>query len=242
VLDPAAARRLLPPSLVRGVERLALSSPGATCAFDADGTLWREDIGEAFLRHLVLLGLVRHPSGRDPYAVYEERVAQDKATGYAYAAQLQAGLRRDEVARVAAAFAPGWVAPRLIGSTQALVSLLLEVGLAPAVISASALEIVVAAAPLAGIPAGRCAAMTLRTRDGLLTEELVPPLTYARGKVEALDHLGLRPLALAAGDSLTGDLALLEAAELAVVVAPAQGSPLSLEAARRGWTVLPQEG
>ena len=47
---------------------------GGVAAFDADGTLWREDVGEAFLRHLVALGWVRLEDGRDPYQAYERAV------------------------------------------------------------------------------------------------------------------------------------------------------------------------
>jgi phosphoserine phosphatase len=75
-------------------------------------------------------------------------------------------------------------------------------------------------------------------RDATFTAEVVPPLTYAAGKVAAVRACG--KLAVACGDSLPGDLALLEAAAVAVVVAPAAGSPLSAEAARRGWFVLDQ--
>ncbi len=241
-MTPASeARRLLPASLVAAVEEAGRLAPGASCAFDADGTLWRDDVGEAFLHHLIDLGLVKLPDGRDPYAAYEEKVHQDKATGYAYAAQLLAGLRQEHVERVAAAFAPAWVAPRLITSTQALLAILVEAGLRPAVVSASAVEVVLASAPLAGVPAARCTGMTVAPRAGVLTDALVAPITYAQGKVEAIDKLGLRPLALAAGDSLTGDLAMLEAARIAVVVAPRAGSALAGEAARRGWVVLEQE-
>ena len=59
-------------------------------AFDADGTLWREDVGEAFLRHLVSLGWIRLPDGSDPYEAYERAVERDRRSGHAYAAQLQA--------------------------------------------------------------------------------------------------------------------------------------------------------
>ena len=123
MIPASEARRLLPPSLVCAVEEAGRSFPGASCVFDADGTLWRDDIGEAFLHHLIGLGLVKLPGGRDPYAAYEEKVHHDKATGYAYAAQLLAGLRQEHVEQVAAAFAPAWVGPRLIAATQALLAL-----------------------------------------------------------------------------------------------------------------------
>src|SRR5207249_8259681 len=88
VIQDALAER------IRGAGREA---PGGVAAFDADGTLWREDVGEAFLRHLVSLGWVRLPDGGDPYEAYERAVDRDKRSGYVYAAQLQAGLPAGQV-------------------------------------------------------------------------------------------------------------------------------------------------
>ena len=225
--------------LARRVRALGRELPGALAAFDADGTLWREDVGEAFLRHLVSLGWVKLPEGSDPYQAYQRAVDRDRQSGYAYAAQLQAGLGAEEVAAEAQRFASQWVPPRLIADTQDLRTLCAEAGLRPFAISASALPIVLAAAPLAGFARELCRGIEVEVQDGRFTADLVPPVTYAQGKVTAAAQLGR--LALACGDSLTGDLAMLEAAQLAVVVAPSTGSPLASEAQRRGWTVLPQE-
>ena len=228
---------MIPAVLADRVAALGREQPGDLAAFDADGTLWREDIGEAFLRHLVSLGWVTLPDGSDPYRTYERRVEQDRAAGYAFAAQLQAGLEEARVAAEAASFAQSWVPPRLIGDTLALRDLCVHAGLVPVVISASALPIVRAAAPLAGFD--RWAGIETRVLSGRFTDELVAPVTYAAGKVAKAAALG--KLALACGDSLACDLALLEAAQVAAVVAPATGSPLSVEARRRGWPVLAQE-
>ena len=221
------------------VRALGRELPGALAAFDADGTLWREDVGEAFLRHLVSLGWVKLPDGSDPYAAYERAVDQDRATGYAYAAQLQAGLVLEQVAAEAQRFASRWVPPRLIGDTQGLRKLCAESGLRPLVISASALPIVLAAAPLAGFAPEQCRGIEVQIREGKFTADLVQPVPYARGKIAAASQTGR--LGLACGDSFTGDLPMLEAAQVAVVVASAGGSPLSSEARRRGWAILAQE-
>jgi phosphoserine phosphatase len=229
------------------VRTLGRELPGGLALFDADGTLWREDAGEAFLRQLVSLGWVKLPDGSDPYEAYERAVDRDRATGYAYAAQLMAGLSCEEVAGEAARFARGWVPPRLIADTQSLRALCEEAGLTPLVVSASALPIVLAAALLAGFPRERCRGIEVRTRGGRFTDEIVEPVTYARGKIDAaVQAPGSRlqapgQIALACGDSFTGDLAMMEAARIAVAVAPANGSPLSLEAHRRGWAVLSQD-
>ncbi len=228
---------MIPAELADRVAAAGREYPRALAAFDADGTLWREDIGEAFLRHLVSLGWVTLPDGTDPYQAYERRVDQDRAAGYAYAAQLQAGLEEARVAAEAESFARAWVPPRLIADTRALRELCARAGLSLVVISASALPIVRAAAPFAGFQ--RWAGIETRVVAGRFTDELVAPVTYAAGKVAKAAALG--KLALACGDSLAGDLALLEAARVAAVVAPAAGSPLSAEARRRGWPVLAQE-
>ena len=230
---------MIPAELAAQVRALGRELPGALAAFDADGTLWREDVGEAFLRHLVSLGWVKLPDGSDPYAAYERAVERDRAAGYAYAAQLQEGLAQDAVSAEAERFASRWVAPRLIGDTQELRALCAQAGLLPFVISASALPIVLAAAPLAGFSRENCRGIEVQVRDGRFTADLLQPVTYAQGKVASAARSGR--LGLACGDSFTGDLPMLEAARVAVVVAPSHGSPLSIEARRRGWAVLAQE-
>jgi phosphoserine phosphatase len=230
---------VIPADLAGRVLALGRGHPGALAVFDADGTLWREDVGEAFLRHLVALRWVRLPGGGDPYEAYERAVDRDKAAGYAYAAQLQAGLGAEQVAAEAERFARGWIPPRLISDTQGLRQLCADAGLTPFVVSASALPIVSAAAPLAGFSPERCRGIEVEVHEGKFTTRLVPPITYAAGKIDAARRAG--HLSLACGDSFTGDLAMMEAAQIAVAVAPAKGSPLSAEALKRGWPVLSQD-
>jgi len=229
---------VIPAALAARVRALGRELPGGLAVFDADGTLWREDVGEAFLRHLVALGWVRLPDGGDPYQAYERAVDRDRASGYAYAAQLQAGLSVERVQAEAERFAASWVPQRLIADVQALRELCVSAGLLPFVVSASALPIVLAAAPLAGVAHDRCRGIEVEVRGGRFTSHVIQPITYAMGKVSAAEEGGL--IALACGDSLQGDLALLEAAPVAVAVAPVDGSPLSAEARRRGWPILDQ--
>jgi phosphoserine phosphatase len=230
---------VIPAGLAGRLRALGRELPSGLAVFDADGTLWREDVGEAFLRHLVSLGWVKLADGTDPYAAYERAVDRDRAMGYAYAAQLQAGLEVAALGAEAERFARDWVPPRLVQDTLALRELCEQAGLVPLVISASALPIVLAAAPLAGIPRERCRGIEVRIREGRFTADVVQPITYSGGKVLAAEKAGR--LALACGDSFAGDLPMLESAPLAVVVAPESGSPLASEARTRGWPVLSQD-
>lgn len=230
---------LLPDGLIEQVRALGQARPGAVAAFDADGTLWRDDVGEAFLQHLCARGWVRLPDGRDPYTEYLTRVERDRGSGYAYAAQLQAGLAQAALEEECARFARNFVPRRALPATQELLARCAEAGLACWVVSASPVQIVRAAAPLAGVPAERCLGMETRVdAQGIVTDEIVPPITFARGKVEALAKAGLGAPALGCGDSIFGDLALLEASGVAVVVAQGPGGGLAEEARRRGWATL----
>lgn len=230
---------MIPAELGKQIEKLARELPAGLAVFDADGTLWREDVGEAFLRHLVSLGWVQLRDGSDPYEAYERAVDRDRKSGYAYAAQLMAGLSQAEVEKEAARFAGEWIPPRLVSDAAGLIALCRSAGLRAFVVSASARPIVLAAAPLAGIAAADCRGIETVVRGGAYTDVVVEPVTYAQGKIAVARAAG--ELALACGDSLLGDLPLLEAARMAVVVAPRQGSPLSAEAHRRAWAVLTQE-
>ena len=231
---------MIPAELEAQVRAVGREMPGALAVFDADGTLWREDVGEAFLRHLVSIGWVRLSDGSDPYEAYERAVDKDRAAGYAYAAQLQAGLEQARVSEEAQRFAHEWVPPRLVSDTQALKSLCIEAKLKPFVVSASAQPIVHAAAPLAGFRRDLCRGIEVAVRDGRFTDEVKQPITYAAGKVAVAQFAGR--VAVACGDSFTGDLPLLRVAAVPVVVAPAAGSPLSAEAHKSGWFVLSQDG
>jgi phosphoserine phosphatase len=105
-------------------------------------------------------------------------------------------------------------------------------------VSASPLAIVLAGAKVLRIPAERCAGIEVRIVDGRFTDEPIEPVTYAEGKVLALPVRGWKTPAIACGDSLHGDKALLESAKIGVVVAASSDSPLARLAPQRGWFVL----
>src|SRR5256885_10349752 len=220
------------------VEAVRACQPGGIAVFDADGTLWRDDIGEAFLRHLVSLGWVRLPDGSDPYEEYERRVDEDKRSGYVFAAQLQSGLAVKDVQSEADRFAREWVPPRVIPQANELRVLCDRQGLQTVIVSASPISIVIAGAKLLQIPGSRCAGIEVEVVDGRFTDKPIEPVTYAEGKVLALPARGWSQPSLGCGDSAQGDAALLSAARIGVVVAPSSGSPLSAMAGERGWFVL----
>lgn len=215
-------------------------SHGRVWVTDADGTLWREDIGEAFLRWLADEGALvsQEAEGVDVWASYEARVAEDKAAGYAWAVQVMAGMQEDELARRAEAFARTFVPTRAFRGMRRLVDAAREAGCEPWIVSASNQWIITAAAPLLGIDPARAVGVRLAVRSGRLTDEVLEPFTYRAGKVEAIRRfVGAEPL-LVSGDS-EGDLEMLEAAEEAslVIACPdaSEPPPIVRHARERGW-------
>src|ERR1043165_7435365 len=129
---------LSPEALAVVAPLLEPGRPGRVVAFDADGTLWRGDVGEDLLRELIAGDrLPRFQGRRDLYEEYEAQVARDPATGYAFAAEgmegwEDAGLRaycRDFFERV--------MARELFPFTGPLVRALVAAGCEVWVVSAS---------------------------------------------------------------------------------------------------------
>ena len=205
--------------------------------FDADGTLWSEDIGEAFLRWLIAGGLLpRVADLGDPYADYERRVRENRTAGYEWAVTSMAGLAEQDVrlwARQLAAAWPNW-RPAMSSLVRGLAARRCEVW----IVSASNGWIIEAAAPTMGFDPGNALGIRTAVVDGILTDRVVRPVPSEGGKVEVIRRcIGEVPM-LAFGDSL-GDLAMLEAADQPVVVGrhDQPGASILEIARQRGWPI-----
>jgi HAD superfamily phosphoserine phosphatase-like hydrolase len=191
---------------------LETQAPGLAC-FDADGTLWAGDVGDAFLLHLVETRVIP-----DVWGQYEQLVAREPAAAYAFAVRAMAGLAEREVALRAEAFFAsfeGQVFPAMIG----LVRGLLERGHSVWLVSGSNRWIIEAAARRLGLPS-QVIAQEVLVRDGILTDIDREPTIFGPGKVRAIEErLGQRP-ALAAGNSWSDAEMLEHATELRLLVNP----------------------
>jgi HAD superfamily phosphoserine phosphatase-like hydrolase len=217
--------------------RLAPRAGRRVACFDADATLWAEDIGEAFLRWFIAGELLPAVDCRGAvYEEYERRVARSKTEGYVWAVALMAGLREDDVRRWARQLAAAWpnYRPGMAGLVRGLEAHGFEVW----IVSASNEWIVKAAAPTMGFAADRAVGIATAVRDGVITAEPIRPAPSEAGKVEVIrQRIGATP-ELACGDSL-GDLAMLESAEQPLVVGRRDQPEAKLlhVAAERGWPV-----
>ena len=214
------------------IER-ALAAPDPLWITDADGTLWSDDIGEAFLRALADDGALVSPEaqGIEVWAEYERRVEIDRASGFAWAVQVMAGMSEAEVVRRADALASAFVPKHLFPEMKTLLDRSAETW----IVSASNHWIVRAAAPLIGIPADRVLGIRVTVDGGRLTSTLIDPVTYAQGKADAIrQHIGRMP-SLVSGDS-RGDLEMMQLATgAALVVSKPKGIDPSLR--DRGWPI-----
>ena len=58
---------MLPPAVARLVDTITREHAGQSVVFDADGTLWRGDVGEDFLRYAVRHREIIERFGRFPH-------------------------------------------------------------------------------------------------------------------------------------------------------------------------------
>lgn len=222
----------------REVARRAQRGERPLACFDADGTIWAEDIGEGMLRWLAAGGLL--PGTRAPWTEvweeYEARVRADRCAGYAWAVAVMEGLREADVIRWSEQFAAAW--PNYRRPMVDLLRGLQEGGVDVWIVSATNRWLVQAAARQMGLIPERVLGIETRVRDGELTGEVVHPVTCRAGKVEAIrQRLGRMP-DLAVGDSV-GDLEMMEAASHVVVVGRRDHprAEMVLLARERGWPV-----
>jgi phosphoserine phosphatase len=213
------------------------ATPPRPVVFDADGTLWRGDVGEDLLR---LLGQRRllGPHSDGVYARYEQILERDHAAAYAFAVEVMAGLDEAELQRLCGDFFAERYSGRIFRFVRPLLKSLTDAGLTPWICSASPRWAVLPGAGALGIDPGHVIGVSCDVETGRLTGRVTTPVPCGPGKVTWLHRHGVHAaLALGNGDL---DVDMLLDAKRAIVVAP-HGGPdnhLVAEARARGWPIL----
>lgn len=205
--------------------------------FDADGTLWSEDLGEAFLRWLAEGALLpKVDCTRDVYAEYEARVARDQCAGYSWAVECMDGLSEKEVIGWSRQLAAAW--PNYRPAMFELMRGLEVSGVEVWWVSATNQWSVRAAAERMGLNTERVLGIRGQVADGSLTGKVERPVTCRLGKVDAINEIIGKVPDLAFGDS-RGDLEMMEVSEQPLVVARRdKGENAFLrDVAERGWPI-----
>lgn len=229
---------MLPAPVQRLIDALvAEGGQGRPIVFDADGTLWRGDVGEDLLRLLGQRGLLGPQSG-GVYARYEQLLERDHRAAYAFAVEVLEGFPEAELRRRCDDFFAERYHGRIFRFVRPLLARLEGAGFVPWVCSASPVWSVMPGARALGIDEARVIGVSCDVVDGRLSGRVHEPVTCGPGKVTALERAGVRSaLSVGNGDL---DLDMLAAAQRAIVVAPLDGpdNALVAEAKRRAWPIL----
>lgn len=181
-------------------------------AFDADGTLWDTDLGEAFFRYQIAhAGLKDLPP--DPWKHYAEwKVSGDPRPAYLWLAQISKGCSLKQVRTWAQESVDKNSPLPIFLDQKKWISILLENNVEVFVVTASVKWAVEPGAALLGIDQAHVLGVETAVENGIVSDRAAGYMTYKEGKPESLLKVtqGQKPF-FCSGNS-TGDTALLKAA------------------------------
>ena len=215
----------------------------AVAAFDADGTLWDTDLGEALFGHQVDNRLVPLPP--DPWGHYEHlKVAVSHPVAYLWLAQINKGVPLAQVREWAEAAVKKMEPVPVYDEQRKILEKLKALEVEIYIVTASIKWAVEPGARRLGLADDQVIGIETEVVDGLVGEKQKGVITYREGKAQALEARtgGVKPY-FAAGNT-EGDKWLLESAtHLRLVISsarpegenwPTEQKMLAL-AKERGW-------
>lgn len=181
-------------------------------AFDADGTLWDTDLGENFFQHQIDQKIVKLPDA--PFEFYQElkKKNNDPRDGYVWLAQINDG-QKISVVREWAQAAFNTIQPSPIFAEQKkLIDLLKANGVQIYIVTASIKWAVEPGALALGLSHDNVIGVETAIVNDLVTTEVVHPVTYRIGKVEALMKKTNSVAPFLSSGNTMGDFELLQKA------------------------------
>lgn len=194
------------------IQDLKNSNQALIAAFDADGTLWDTDLGENFFQYQIDNKLV--PLPEDPWKHYFEmkKINNDPRAAYAWLAQINAGQNINTV-KMWSQTAFERIQPKPLFSEQKkLIDLLLENSVQIYIVTASIKWAVEPGARALGLTDSQVIGIETLISNDLVTTEVLTPITYRQGKVEALLNKTQKQFPFLASGNTIGDLELLQSA------------------------------
>jgi HAD superfamily phosphoserine phosphatase-like hydrolase len=183
---------------------------GGLAIFDADGTLWADDVGEAFFRWLIAeKKLLNVDYSTDLWDKYEKLLDADKNYAYEWVDQIMAGLNHADVKVWMREFFKENFVSRIYQPQKELIRKLRVNNFDVWIVSASNIDLVKAGAPYVGVDPNNVIGYDLEIENGILTDRLKKPIPYREGKLAAIKKIIKRQPDLVAGDS-RGDKEMLE--------------------------------
>jgi phosphatidylglycerophosphatase C len=238
LIQPSVQWRGFDNTVALSIEKtIAGNSKNADVVFDADGTLWKGDVGESFfiweLDNKKFLP-PQQAQAQQMWQAYTDKRLSERDMWIA-AATLQNGLRESDVQRWAASFFRANFQDRIFPAMQSAIANLQRRGVRVWIVSASHRWIIEAGADYLHVRRSNVIAISAKVKDGRITGEVINPVPFQAGKVEAIrGHLSTLPF-IAFSDSIN-DLPMLELATTSrVVINPDER--LRTTAMSRGWSV-----
>lgn len=217
------------------------SNPGCTVVFDADGTIWADDVSEAFFRWLIAgRKLLNVDYESNIYQHYTNLVLNDSIKAYKWIVQVLAGLREEDITKWAYQFFSEHFISRIYQPQKDLIQYLHKRNCDVWIVSASHEWIVKAGAEHFGVHSSNVLGVRLAVRNGVLTDEILEPFTYHEGKIEAIKKYIPNHPDLIFGDSAADIPMLGYAKQMAVFINHAesnQASPLVELAQKSGCLI-----
>jgi HAD superfamily hydrolase (TIGR01490 family) len=225
-------------AVAASIERaVAENGKGRDVVFDADGTLWAGDVGESFFlwelenKKLLPEQLSR---ARQLWRAYQEKRVSERDMWIA-ATTLQAGLREADVRRWARDFFHQRFERRVFPAMRLAIATLQQRGDRVWIVSASHLWIIQAGAGYLHVSPSNVIAISAKVQHGRITDEVINPVPFQAGKVDAIRDRLPDPPIIAFSDSIN-DLPMLElATSVRVVINP--DDRLRATALSRGWSI-----
>lgn len=215
------------------VAAMAPQGDGKLAVFDADGTLWCDDVADDFCAWMIAEG---HVATGDRWPEYLRIYRGDHAAGCEYMLTFYAGLplaRFHELNRL------WWSQAKRRWVPEALeaVHWLAEHGYTNWIVTGSPTDTMLPV--LDFLPFSRVLGMDFEVDgDGVITGRLAGIATTDGGKARAVEHYGEgRPVALGAGNG-TLDEAMMALAEVPWAIYPSP--PFEAHCRALGWHVLPR--
>ena len=186
-------------------------------AFDADGTLWDNDLGEQFFQYQIDHAELPSLQGLDPWEHYNNEKQKHPQMAYLWLAQISQGQSFSQVknwAKAAVESSP----LREFESQKKLIQWLRSKDIEVYIVTASVQWAVAPAATAVGVKEENVLGIETHIEEGLVTTKQKGPITWRQGKAEALLSRtnNIKPV-FCAGNTY-GDIALLETAHIPLAV------------------------
>lgn len=165
------------------LDKAKSNSAKPVAAFDADGTLWDTDLGEAFFDYLIDHKKVSLPE--EPWAHYKNLKLKDPKIAYLWLAQICKDLKLETVQ----SWADQSVAelkPPLFEAQKNLIDMFKDSGVQIFIVTASIKWAVEPGARLLGLSNDNVIGIETVVKDGIITDLQKGPISYRQGKVDAL--------------------------------------------------------